>query len=173
MDTIKRNTFGKRSRGQSLVEFALILPVIILIVMGIFAFALIFNARVTVTNAAGAAARVGSTLEYSSLPPTDHENQPVYDAIVTNMSWLGMDRVSSITIYQPDEDNPGVISDRKDLINPLNGNLISGNFTNNLRLSNTGLGVEIVYREPVWLPIINLITGDEMVIRVRESRRIE
>jgi hypothetical protein len=156
-----------------MVEFALILPVIILIVMGIFAFALIFNAQITVANATAAAARAGSTVDYASLTPSDHENQPIYDAIVTNMSWLGMDRVDSITIYQPEEGNPGAISDRKDIINPLNGNLISGNFTNVYRQTNTGLGVEIVYREPVWLPIINLITGDEIEIRVRESRRIE
>jgi len=170
MTADKRMASDKEARGQTMVEFALLLPLIILIVMGIFAFALIFNSQITVTNAAAAAARTGSVVDYSSYNVNGHENAAIYNAVVTNMSWLGMDRVESITIYQPASD--GSISSRKDVLDK-DGNLVSGNFTNAYRLSNTGLGVEIVYNEPVWIPIINLITGDEIEIRVRESRRIE
>jgi len=171
MDEGKPVVTGKRTHGQSMVEFAIILPVIVLIAMGIFAFALIFNAQITVANATAAAARAGSVVDYSSYHIASHENQAIYDAIVVNMSWLGMDRIHSITVYQPTD--TGEVSSRKDELDPANGNLLSGNYTNAYRLTNSSLGVQIVYKEPVWLPIINLITGDEIEFRVRESRRIE
>ncbi|MBU0493958.1 MAG: pilus assembly protein [Chloroflexi bacterium] len=157
--------------GQSMVEFALLLPLVILLAMGIFAFALIFNAQITVANAAAAAARAGSVVNYSDYHVSGHENQNIYDAVVTNMSWLGMGRIQSITVYQPT--STGGVSSRNDQLNPANGSLSGGNYTNAYRLTNSSLGVEIVYHEPVWIPIINLITGDHIEIRVRESRRIE
>jgi Flp pilus assembly protein TadG len=163
----------RQSRGQTMVEFALILPLIILIVMGIFAFALIFNARNTVAQAAAAGTRVGSTLEYGSQDISGHYNTPIYNAVITNMNWLGKDRIDRITIYQPDSN--GGVSSRKDDLDK-NGNQKSGgtyNFTNNYRQTDTNLGVEIVYTEPVWLPVVNLITGPTLTFQIRESRRIE
>jgi len=169
-----------QSHGQQMLEFALILPLVLLIVMGIFAFGFIFNAQVTLANAAAAGARVGSVVNYAEYPVNGHQNTEIYQAIVQNMSWLGMGQVQSITIYQPNTD--GTISGIKDQINPANGALISGNFTNYLRQSNTGLGVEIVYAQPVIVPVWYPVpTGDGFVfkssdtiqLRVRESRRIE
>ena len=163
----------RQSRGQTMVEFAIILPLIILIVMGIFAFALIFNAQNTVAQAAAAGARVGSTLEYSAQEATQHHNTPIYTAVINNMSWLGKSRIDTITIYQPD--STGGVSSRRDDLDK-NGIQKSGgtyNFTNNYRQTDTNLGVQIVYKEPVWLPLINLITGPELTFRIRESRRIE
>jgi hypothetical protein len=45
-------------KGQSLVEFALLLPVLLLILMGIIQFGIIFNGQVTVTSAAREGARL-------------------------------------------------------------------------------------------------------------------
>jgi len=44
--------------GAAAVEFALILPVLVLLVMGLIEFSLLFNAQISVTNAAREGARV-------------------------------------------------------------------------------------------------------------------
>jgi Flp pilus assembly protein TadG len=49
--------FGKRNRGQAVVETALILPIIILILMGIIDFGLLFNNYLIIANASREAAR--------------------------------------------------------------------------------------------------------------------
>jgi Flp pilus assembly protein TadG len=50
---------GRRSRGQSMVEFALILPILVLILIGIFDAGRAIYAYNTVSNSARAGARVG------------------------------------------------------------------------------------------------------------------
>lgn len=50
----------KSERGQSLVEFAIILPVIILLLLGILDFGRVFHAYLTIDHAGREAARAGS-----------------------------------------------------------------------------------------------------------------
>jgi Flp pilus assembly protein TadG len=54
----------ERERGQSLVEFSLILMPLFLVLLGIIQFGFIFNTYVTMTNAARDAARLGTIYEY-------------------------------------------------------------------------------------------------------------
>ncbi len=56
-----RSGGGKRQRGQSLVEFALILPIFLLIAFGVFDFGLAFDASIGISNAAREGARQGAT----------------------------------------------------------------------------------------------------------------
>ncbi|HZK18677.1 MAG TPA: TadE/TadG family type IV pilus assembly protein [Clostridia bacterium] len=51
------NRLRKGQRGQSLVEFALVLPLLIILLMGIFEFGRIFSSYVMITNAAREGAR--------------------------------------------------------------------------------------------------------------------
>lgn len=53
------------SRGQSLVEFALVLPLLLLILLAIIQFGFIFNTQVTITNAAREGARAATIYPYS------------------------------------------------------------------------------------------------------------
>jgi Flp pilus assembly protein TadG len=55
----------RQSRGQSLVEFALCLPVLVLIFIGVFDLGRAFNAYIIITNSA----REGAF--YASMHPTD------------------------------------------------------------------------------------------------------
>ena len=48
----------KSEKGQSLVEFALVLPVLMMILLGIIEFGWLFNAQITLTSAAREGARV-------------------------------------------------------------------------------------------------------------------
>lgn len=45
--------------GQSLVEFAIILPILLLLIMGIIEFGLIMNSYLTIQNASREGARIG------------------------------------------------------------------------------------------------------------------
>ena len=54
-------------RGQSLVEFALVLTPLFLILLGIIQFGFIFNAYITLTNATREATREGSIYMYDRL----------------------------------------------------------------------------------------------------------
>ena len=55
---------ARRARGQSLVEFALVLMPLFLLILGIIQFGLIFNSYVTMTNAAREGARTGTIYVY-------------------------------------------------------------------------------------------------------------
>ncbi len=53
-----------QARGQSLVEFALVLVPLMLLILGVIQFGLIFNTYVTMTNAAREGARLGTVYVY-------------------------------------------------------------------------------------------------------------
>lgn len=57
----RRREGRRRTRGQSLVEFALILPVFLLIAFAIVDFGLAFDASIGISNAAREGARSGTT----------------------------------------------------------------------------------------------------------------
>jgi Flp pilus assembly protein TadG len=73
----------KNEKGQSLVEFSIILPLLLLLLMGIFEFGLMLNSYLTIHNSAREGARLGivagSDSEISELitnisPTLDTEN---------------------------------------------------------------------------------------------------
>jgi len=49
----------KNEKGQSLVEFAILLPVLLLLIMGILEFGLMLNSYLTINNSAREGARLG------------------------------------------------------------------------------------------------------------------
>ena len=53
---------SSRSAGQALVEFAFVLPVLLLLMVAIVDFGIIFYTQMTVTNAAWEGARAGATI---------------------------------------------------------------------------------------------------------------
>jgi Flp pilus assembly protein TadG len=64
MATITRKLI-RGERGQAIIEMALTLPLLLLVVLGIFDFGLMFQKYEVVTNAAREGARVGVLPEYS------------------------------------------------------------------------------------------------------------
>ena len=56
----QRDVRGRGERGQSLVEFALIVPIFLLLLFAIVDFGMGFHAYITVTNSAREGARLGS-----------------------------------------------------------------------------------------------------------------
>lgn len=58
--------FIKNKKGQSIVEFALIVPLLLIFVMAIIEFGFMFNAYLTISNASREAARLGALGESNS-----------------------------------------------------------------------------------------------------------
>lgn len=56
-----RPGFGRNENGQSLVEFAIVVPVLLLLLIGIVEFGWLFNGQITLTAAAREGARAGVT----------------------------------------------------------------------------------------------------------------
>ncbi|MGH7550925.1 MAG: TadE/TadG family type IV pilus assembly protein [Gemmatimonadota bacterium] len=77
----RRGAIGER--GQSLVEFAIALPILMAIVIGIFEFGMAWNQRQVITNAAREGARAGVI---PNRPPQD-----VTNAINTYLTSAGLD----------------------------------------------------------------------------------
>ncbi|MGB3346411.1 MAG: TadE family protein [Candidatus Humimicrobiia bacterium] len=67
---IKRIRIIKNEKGASAVEFALILPILIMLVFGIFQFGIAYNNYITITHAAREGARRAAVdLDISNLSP--------------------------------------------------------------------------------------------------------
>ncbi|MFP4177030.1 MAG: TadE/TadG family type IV pilus assembly protein [Planctomycetota bacterium] len=96
-----------RSRGQALVEFALVLPLFLLLILSAVDFGRAYLRLHMLTNAAREGARVGS------LPDT--EESDVEDAVNDFLTDAGLDSVewppSEITVTDPDGDERGGLAD--------------------------------------------------------------
>jgi len=67
---IKRIRIIKNEKGASAVEFAIILPILIMLVFGIFQFGIAYNNYITITHAAREGARRAAVdLDISNLSP--------------------------------------------------------------------------------------------------------
>ncbi len=58
-------------RGSSVVEFALVLPVLLLLVLTVVEFSMVIYDKVVITHAAREAVRAGSALKSPKLTPTE------------------------------------------------------------------------------------------------------
>ena len=79
-------------RGQSLVEFALVMMPLFIILLGIIQFGFIFNAYVTITNASREGARIGTVYVYdASLSKAQNDlarNNAIKDSLLASMNLL-------------------------------------------------------------------------------------
>ncbi|MEO6206487.1 MAG: TadE/TadG family type IV pilus assembly protein [Candidatus Limnocylindrales bacterium] len=80
------------ARGQSLVEFALVLVPLFLILLGIIQFGFIFNSYVTITNASREGARTGTVYiydgAYSKLQNDKARNDTIQASLIVSMNLL-------------------------------------------------------------------------------------
>jgi Flp pilus assembly protein TadG len=85
-----KNTI-KNERGQTMTEFAFVLPILLVVLFGIVQFGIIYNNYVTLTDAARAASRQGAVSRSSSDPEGDCESTGY--AAGTNLKNPGTDFV--------------------------------------------------------------------------------
>ena len=76
----------RNEKGQSLIEFAILLPLLLLLLMGILEFGLMLNAYLSINNSAREGARLGivdgSNLEISELITNLSTNLSTEDLVV-------------------------------------------------------------------------------------------
>lgn len=88
-----RPAADRRARGQSLVEFSLVLGPLLLLILGVVQFGLIFNSFVTITNAAREGARTGTIHVYDrTLTKAQNDaarNAAIRTSVLASMNLLG------------------------------------------------------------------------------------
>ena len=110
----------KRNKGQSLVETAIVLPLILLLIMGIIDFGLLFNNYIVISNASREAARKGS------LGGTDDEIQLMIQNLTSTLddSRLDIDIYPAQSMRFHGSDIQVSIEYRNKLITPIIGSLL-------------------------------------------------
>ncbi len=93
----RRNKIFKNEKGASAVEFALILPILVILIFGIFEFAIAFNSYVTITHAAREGVRLAAV---------DLNNPDLKNIIIERAFPLGITE-DDIVINTPDGTNIG------------------------------------------------------------------
>lgn len=133
-----------------MVEFALIVPILLLLVFGIIEFGIVYNTKIAITNAAREGARKAAV--------TSVDTDAVKTAITNSVASLN-DTVSS-----------SMDEDAKD------SSIIPAPDTIDWYVEVTGSDTASVYvkgRVDIIVPIINLITGPNLVIPAKAEMRIE
>lgn len=90
----------KNERGQALVEFALVIPIFLMLLLGILQFGIIFNNYITLTDAARAGSRVAAVSRNDSCPKCKAEAAVKDAANGLDMAKLDIEVAST---WQPGE----------------------------------------------------------------------
>lgn len=77
--------FKKNERGASLIEFALVLPILIALVLGILEFGWLFNGWITINGAAREGARIASAQRLFEGDEDYDGGQYIIDAVENHM----------------------------------------------------------------------------------------
>lgn len=100
----------RSQRGQSLVEFALVLPILLILLLGIVDFGMGLRAYVTLTNATREGARFAAVGNPAGSYPADCTGSfggSAVGRVCTTLSGLDLDGVQSVSVEYPDGQLPG------------------------------------------------------------------
>jgi hypothetical protein len=130
-------------RGQGMVEFAIIVPVFLLLLMGMLEFGFVFTHNLTLEYATREGARAGSTLSDGGLdaPTCAAIDQNIINAVTKVLKSPG----SPILGY------PNAVASIKIWESDVNGNAVAGTI-NTWTNKNDGSGTFSPPASPVWTP---------------------
>jgi len=139
----------KNESGQTLVEFALVLPVLLLLIFGIIEGAIVYNTKITITNAAREGARKAAITSDAG---------DVRTAIDNSLESLGVTvpLLADSTAKDNSEPDPGTIQW-----------YIEGSGKGN------PVTVYVKGRVDIVVPIISNLIGDVLVIPAKAEMMIE
>ena len=150
-----------RRTGQALAEFALVLPVIALLLLGTIQFAFILAAQIGVTNAVREAARLASVTTPTSTAGQVALNAPkIYDRFTGANGLLARNvfAFSAANIVTTGTPDTSVCYD---------------SFSDTTGAPGVKVKVEVVYRHPIFIPILQGLLGGELRIGAAEELRVE
>jgi hypothetical protein len=98
MKMIKRRKSGIRYQAQAVVEFAIVLPVLLILLIGLVNLGILINAQIVLTQAAWEGARTGATLD----PASGEGDLEINGAVQAALIGLNDPTAVAITI-DPDE----------------------------------------------------------------------
>jgi hypothetical protein len=91
-DKIPVRPIWRRERGSELVEFATLLPILLVLTIGLFDFAVAYNLRQKLANAAREGARLGASQSMLDLTQTAPSSvDALHDAVVTYLQGAAVD----------------------------------------------------------------------------------
>ena len=163
----RRSGASPRNRGQALVEFALVLPIALLILLGILQFGFLFSGQIGVINAVRETARYGST------SPINTNSGNVTTTAATNicnyMKTTALTRVPGYSVANVVGSGASYVK-YESYTDPH-----SGTATYSVRLT-----VHIEYKHPLLIPIISTIldamdgtTDQRFQLGTTEAMRVE
>lgn len=108
---MKRLRRFKSSRGQSLVEFAMVLPMVMILIFGVIDFGMALRSYITITNAT----REGGRFAALGNPPgsypadcTTPSNTTTIGRVCTGLEGLDLNSgLQSVTVTYPTGESPG------------------------------------------------------------------
>jgi Flp pilus assembly protein TadG len=136
----RQDASAKSNRGQALVEFALVAPIMVLILVGLVQFAFIFERQIGIENAVRDGARRGAT--YVTTAATASTNASAIWATVFGSGGLMLTNVQGYDSASPPVHNPQVCY--------RTGTDAAGNPALYVKVS-------VGYSHPLFLPIITQI----------------
>lgn len=99
--TKKKFNLHKKKDGQALVEFALILPILLLLVLAMIEYGWLLNAKITLNSAAREGARVAVVLNL----PVAERDLKVYQTVKAAIDLSGLTVESSDVTVENKDDN--------------------------------------------------------------------
>lgn len=148
-----------RRSGQALAEFALVLPILALLLLGTIQFAFILAAQIGVTNAVREAARLA--------------------AVTTPTSTLAEANGNAVTIYNVLTGTNGLLA--RNVFAYSNANVVGApdtfvcyrGFKDASLAQSVKVKVQVVYRHPIFVPLLEGLLGGGLRIGASEELRVE
>lgn len=155
----KRMVPNRRAHGQGLVEFALVVPILLLILLSIFQFGWILAAQIGVSNAIREAARFAATNPTTTVAEAGTNKVATESQLTTilprNVNFYAASSLSSATATYCEYDDP--------------------NSKKSVRVR-----IEVQYRHPLFVPVISSIldgidgaTDSALRVGATEEMRVE
>ncbi len=149
--------------GQTLVEFALVVPLLLTIVFGIIEFGVLFSVYVGLTNGAREGARAGSTFQYDC--PTTTPNCRVNRTVSSLRADVDTDRQTRILEAVNATLNPLIVRSRLSTVITYTPD----NSTSSYRYGEK-VTVRLTYQHRLFF---NLLGTPTLTMRARSTMRIE
>lgn len=150
-----RHDDARRTRGQALVEFAIVLPAVMLIFGAILQFGMIFTSQIGLTNSVREAARYGSVLSVTDSGGASAARTQVLTYLVGQNAQCGTTGLLAVNVHPfvcaATDADPGLGPSSFEAKYCAYPNTTNGN-TYSVRLS-----VTVSYNHPLYLPIISNI----------------